>query len=40
MKMQESLLLLALGLIIWILGTIYYVYTGHRVLETTATDIG
>lgn len=35
MKMQERMLLLSLGLIIWILGTIYYAYTGHRVLETT-----
>jgi Family of unknown function (DUF5367) len=36
MKMQESLLMFSLGLIIWILGTIYYAYAGHRVLETTA----
>jgi Family of unknown function (DUF5367) len=36
MKIQESMLLLSLGLIIWILGTIYYAYAGHRVLETTA----
>jgi len=35
MKMQECLLLLLLGLIIWILGTMYYAYAGHRVLETT-----
>ncbi len=35
MKMQECLLLLLLGLIIWILGTICYAYAGHRVLETT-----
>jgi hypothetical protein len=35
MKIQESMLLLSLGLIIWILGTIYYGYAGHRVLETT-----
>ena len=35
MKMQESVLLFSLGLAIWILGTIYYGYTGHRVLETT-----
>jgi Family of unknown function (DUF5367) len=35
MKIQESMLLLSLGLIIWILGTIYYAYAGHRVLETT-----
>jgi len=35
MKNQECMLLLSLGLILWILGTIYYAYTGHRVLETT-----
>ena len=35
MKIQESMLLLSFGLIIWILGTIYYAYAGHRVLETT-----
>jgi hypothetical protein len=35
MKIQESMLLLLLGHIIWILGTIYYGYAGHRVLETT-----
>ncbi len=35
MKTQECILLLSLGLAIWILGTIYYAYTGHRVLETT-----
>ena len=35
MKTRECMLLLLLGLIIWVLGTIYYAYTGHRVLETT-----
>jgi Family of unknown function (DUF5367) len=35
MRMQECVLLPSLGLVIWILGTIYYAYTGHRVLETT-----
>jgi hypothetical protein len=35
MKTQECIRLLSLGLAIWILGTIYYAYTGHRVLETT-----
>jgi Family of unknown function (DUF5367) len=35
MKIQESVLLLSLGLIIWILGTIYYAYAGPSVLETT-----
>lgn len=37
MKGQDAVLLLFLGLIIWILGTIYYAYTGPRILETTAT---
>jgi Family of unknown function (DUF5367) len=36
MKIQECVLLLALGLALWILGTIYHAYAGHRVLETTA----
>lgn len=36
MKIPESMLLLSLGLIFWILGTIYYAHAGHRVLETTA----
>src|SRR5262249_45776054 len=35
MKSQDSALLLSFGLAIWILGTIYYAYAGHRVLETT-----
>jgi len=35
MKIQECMLLLSLGLIIWILGTIYYAYAGHHVLDTT-----
>src|ERR1700722_7057643 len=38
MKIQERMLLLSLGLIIWILGTIYYAYAGHRVLETTSAQ--
>ena len=38
MKTQECLLLLALGLVIWILGTIYYAHAGHRVLETTSAQ--
>jgi Mn2+/Fe2+ NRAMP family transporter len=37
MRMQECFLLLALGLAIWVLGTVYYGYAGHRILETTAT---
>ena len=35
MKIQECMPMLSLGFIIWILGTIYYAYAGHRVLETT-----
>ena len=35
MKSQDSMLLLLLGLAIWTLGTIYYAYAGHHVLETT-----
>ena len=35
MKIQECMLMVSLGLIIWILGTIYYAHAGHRVLETT-----
>lgn len=36
MKSQDSVVLLSLGLGIWILGTVYYAFAGHRVLETTA----
>src|SRR5262249_1610142 len=35
MKMNDFLLLLSLGLLIWILGTVYYAYAGSRALETT-----
>jgi hypothetical protein len=35
METQECMLLLSLGFILWILGTIYSAYAGHRVLETT-----
>jgi len=35
MKPHDVVLLLLLGLAIWILGTIYYAYAGHQVLETT-----
>jgi Family of unknown function (DUF5367) len=35
MEWQECILLLSLGLVIWILGTIYFAYAGHGVLETT-----
>jgi hypothetical protein len=37
MKIQECVCLLTLGLILWILGTIYYAYAGRGVLETTAS---
>ncbi len=36
MRAQDITLLLVLGLAIWILGTIYYAYTGPVVLETTS----
>ena len=35
MKSQEIILLLSLGLVIWILATIYFAFTGHNALETT-----
>jgi hypothetical protein len=35
MNTQSRLLLLVLGLIIWIVGSIYYAYRGPQVLETT-----
>ena len=35
MKPHDVVLLLLFGLAIWILGTIYYAYAGHQVLETT-----
>ena len=35
MKIQECMLLLSFGLVIWIFGTIYYAYAGRGVLETT-----
>ncbi len=35
MKGQDMVLLLVLGLVIWILGTLYYARTGAVVLETT-----
>lgn len=36
MKQSDVVLLLGLGLLIWVLGTIYYGYTGRAVLETTS----
>jgi Family of unknown function (DUF5367) len=35
MKARESVFLFILGLIIWILGSVYYAYRGSRILETT-----
>jgi hypothetical protein len=37
MNTLSRVLLLLLGLIIWIIGTIYYAYRGAQVLETTNT---
>jgi hypothetical protein len=36
MKTQDSVVLFVLGLIIWILGSVYYAYRGPLVLETTS----
>jgi hypothetical protein len=36
MKTQSCMVLFVLGLLIWILGTIYYAYRGPLVLETTS----
>lgn len=35
MNMQSRLLLLLFGLIIWVVGSIYFAYSGPQVLETT-----
>jgi hypothetical protein len=35
-KRTDVVLLLALGLTIWVLGTVYYAYLGPFILETTA----
>lgn len=35
MSLQSRIVLLALGLAIWLIGTIYYAYRGPLVLETT-----
>ncbi len=35
MNLQNRIVLLVLGLIIWIVGSIYYAYRGPHVLETT-----
>jgi len=36
MKTQNCIILLVLGALIWIFGTIYYAYRGPLVLETTS----
>jgi hypothetical protein len=36
MKTQSCIVLFGLGLLIWVLGTVYYAYRGHLVLETTS----
>lgn len=38
MNLQNRIILLALGLAIWIGGTLFYGYRGHRVLETTSLN--
>jgi hypothetical protein len=35
MSLQNRIMLFAIGLIIWIVGSIYYAYRGPLVLETT-----
>jgi Family of unknown function (DUF5367) len=35
MSLQNRVMMFALGLIIWIVGSIYYAYRGPQVLETT-----
>ena len=36
MKVHDIVLLFVLGLMIWVLGTVYYAYRGPDVLETTS----
>jgi hypothetical protein len=36
MSVRETVILLLCGLAIWVLGTVYYAYTGPGILETTA----
>jgi len=36
MKTPDAIVLFVLGLIIWILGSVYYAYRGPSVLETTS----
>jgi len=37
MKRQDIALLLVLGFVIWLVGTIHYAYQGPNILETTRT---
>jgi hypothetical protein len=36
MKTQNCIVLFVLGLLIWVLGTVYYAYRGALILETTS----
>jgi hypothetical protein len=36
MKTQNCMVLFGLGLLIWVLGTVYYAYRGRLFLETTS----
>jgi hypothetical protein len=36
MKVQDIILLLLLGLLIWVAGTVYYGYRGPAIMETTS----
>jgi hypothetical protein len=37
MKVQDITVLSLLGLLIWVVGTVYYGYRGPAILETTST---
>jgi len=37
MKVQDITVLSLLGLLIWVVGTVYYGYSGPAILETTST---
>lgn len=40
MSLQNRIILVALGLLIWIVGSIYYAYRGPQVLETPTSATG
>jgi len=40
MKSQDVMILLLLGLLIWIVGTVYYGYQGPAILETSSLRHG